>query len=112
MPHVRAGQLRERIDFQEKTEASDGLGPGGSETWSNVTGLTSIPAAVWPISAKEHRQQGKLEMEITHQIRVRYNSSIEEKYRIKFGTRYFNIVSKINMEERGVMLDIMAREIT
>jgi len=110
--NVRGGELRHSIDFQQKTETSDDLGPGGNESWSNVSGLTGIRAAIWPMSAREQRQNGKLEMEITHQIRIRYISGVDEKYRIKFGTRYFNIISLINAEEKNVRLDIMAREIT
>jgi SPP1 family predicted phage head-tail adaptor len=109
---IRGGELKHRIDFQQKTETTDSLGPGGNHSWSNVTGLTSIPAAIWPMSAKEQRQQGKLEMEISHQVRIRYISGVDEKYRIKFGSRYFDIVSLINAEECNVRYDIMAREIT
>lgn len=115
---MRAGLLNKRITFEAKTETSDDLGPGGNYSWKTASGLSGIPAAVWPVSAREQREHGKLEMEITHQIRLRYLEGIDESQRIKWieprtnTTRYFNIVSIINPDHRNRQLDIMAKEIT
>ena len=106
---MRAGALRHTISIQESTETSDGLG-GFSTTWSDKTGMGSVPAAIWPLSAKESLDALKLELQVTHKIRIRYRSGITAKNRVKFGTRTFNIISLINRDERSVSLDILALE--
>jgi len=52
----------------------------------------------------------KQELEITHKIRIRYRSGMTSKNRIKFGSRYFNITSILNPDERNIMIDMFAVE--
>lgn len=107
---MRAGSLRHRVSIQEKTPVSDGMG-GFTETWSAISGLSSVPAAIWPVSSKERIDAMKLESEVTHKIRIRYASGITSKHRILFGIRVFNIIgAPINWEERNKYLDILATE--
>jgi head-tail adaptor len=47
---MRAGNLRERVTFQTKTEVSDGISAGGTETWTDT--LTGVPAAIWPLKGR------------------------------------------------------------
>lgn len=106
---MRAGLLRHTISIQEQTETDDGMG-GFTLEWNDVANMTAVPAAIWPLSAKESLDAMKLELQVTHKIRIRYRSGITAKNRIKFGTRYFNIVSLINFEERNKTLDFLALE--
>jgi SPP1 family predicted phage head-tail adaptor len=106
---MRAGNLRHTISIQESTEVSDGMG-GFTLAWTDISSMTAIPAAIWPLTAKESLDAMKLELQVTHKIRIRYRSGITAKNRIKFGTRYFNIVSLINFEERNKQLDMLALE--
>lgn len=110
---MRAGQLRHVITFQEPTRTSDSLG-GYSESWADVTGLTSLHAAIWPVSANERVKNQQLDSEITHRIRMRYIetccSLINHEMQIVFGERTFKIISIINPEERNQMLDILVTE--
>jgi head-tail adaptor len=48
---MRAGNLRERVTFQTKTEVSDGISAGGTETWTDT--LTGVPAAIWPLKGDQ-----------------------------------------------------------
>jgi len=103
---MRIGALDKRIIFQLKTKTSDGMG-GFVATWvDNVT----LWAAIWPVSAKEVVQGKAPVMLITHRIRVRYKAGLASSYRVKFGTRYFNIVAITNPNEAGKWLDIMCKE--
>jgi len=106
---LRAGGLRHRISLQVQTETEDGMG-GSSLDWAAVTGLSSVPAAIWPVSSKERIDSMKLELQITHKIRMRYISGITAKHRIVFGSRTFNITSIINPDERNIMLDMLCTE--
>ena len=106
---MRAGNLRHTISIQEETETPDGQG-GFSLSWDDVSGMDAVPAAIWPLSAKESLDAMKLELQVTHKVRIRYRSGITAKNRIKFGTRIFNIISLINFEERNKQLDMLALE--
>jgi len=102
------GRLNKRITVQYPTETADNVG-GFTTTWND---LATIWAAIWPTSARELIQSMSNVMEITHRIRIRYRDDILHNYRISFGTRYFNIVSIINPNERNQWLDIMAKEVS
>ena len=107
---MRAGTLRHRIAIQIETETPDGLG-GFVLTWSDVSGLSSVPAAIWPLSSRESLDAMKLESVVSSKIRIRYTSGVTSKNRILFGTRIFNIQGNpINYEERNKYLDLMVSE--
>ena len=72
----------------------------------------NIWAGIWPTSAKETVQSMQPDMVISHRIRIRYRSVLRPDWRLKFGNRWFNIVSIINPNERGEWLDLMCKEVT
>lgn len=110
---IGAGSLNNKITFQPRTETSDGLGPGGTVTWSD-NGAVTTKGAIWPLKAAERIEGMRTKHNITHRIRVRYRSSIVPTMRIKYYrngvTRYFEIVSIINIGERNRVLEILAEE--
>ena len=106
---MRAGELRHIISIQEESPTPDGMG-GENLTWAAVSGMDSVPAAIWPLRSNERLDMMKLENEVTHKIRIRYRSGITTKNRVLFGPRTFNIVSLINPDERNIMLEILAVE--
>ena len=106
---MRSGQLRHTIAIQEQSATSDGMG-GQSLSWSNVSGMATVPAAIWPVSSKERIESLKLELQITHKIRIRYRSGITSKNRLVFGSRIFNIISILNHDEKNIQLDLLVVE--
>jgi SPP1 family predicted phage head-tail adaptor len=105
---ILSGDLKKRIELQAMTKTPDGQG-GFNSTWNT---LDTVWAAIWPTSASERIQGNQPTMTISHRIRIRYRANVKASMRIKFGTRYFSIVSIINPEERRELLDIMAKETT
>jgi len=104
---MRAGQLRHTIFIQESVSVSDGMG-GSVLTWRDKF---KTRAAIWPLRSKEQLDAGKLESEMTNQIRIRFRTGITSKNRIKFGSRIFNIKGNpINHEERNIYLDLIVSE--
>ena len=103
---MRAGSLRHKIIFQELTVANDTWGHS-SETW---TDQVTTYASIWTLRGTERMEGLKLDNEITHKIRIRYRTDLHPKMRIKFGTRYFNIISLIDPDERHIYYEIMANE--
>jgi len=101
-----ASDLNKRITLQYQTKIPDGM---GGFSLSFVTAAT-IWAAVWPVSASEQVQAQATTLIISHRIRIRYRSVLKSSWRIKFGNRYFAIVSIINPNEANEFLDLMVKE--
>jgi SPP1 family predicted phage head-tail adaptor len=107
---MKAGDLRHTITFQQLTVSNDTWGKS-VPTWTDEV---TTRAAIWPMRGTERIEAMKLDNELTHKIRVRYRPGITAKMRIKFRrksvTRYFNIRSILNPDERNIYLEIMATE--
>jgi len=103
---MRAGSLRHKITFQQLTVANDTWGHS-AETW---TDQVTTYAAIWTLRGTERMESMKLDNEITHKIRVRYKRDLNPKMRIKFGERYFNILSMVDPDERHIYYEMMANE--
>jgi len=101
-----AGALNKRITLQYTVKTPDGM---GGWTVSYVDHAT-IWAAIWPTSANEIITANATSMVVSHRIRIRHRSVLKAAWRIKFGNRYFAIVSIINPNEAGEWLDIMCKE--
>jgi len=101
------GDLNKRIDLIATTKVGDGMG-GITET--DITVASSIPAAIWPTSAKDITAMNSTTMIISHRVRIRYRSVLRSSWRLKFGNRYFAIVSIIDPNEEHKMLDLMCNE--
>jgi len=80
---------------------------GFTSTWVDAA---TVWAAVWPISANEQIKSMQETMTITSRIRIRYRSVLRPSWRLKFGNRYFNIVSIVNVNEANEWLDLMVKE--
>ena len=90
------------------TKTADGMGGFTIVAKNEVT----VWGAIWPISANEQIQATQQVMTISHRIRIRYVDDIKASWRIKFGTKYYNIVSIINPNLSNKYLDILAKEAT
>ena len=101
------GDLNKRIDLIATTKVGDGMG-GITET--DITVASSIPAAIWPTSAKDITAMNSTTMIISHRVWIRYRSVLRSSWRLKFGNRYFAIVSIIDPNEKHQWLDLMCNE--
>jgi len=104
---MKAGDLRHLVTIQTKTLVADSFSAAASASWSTYT---TAWAAIWPLKSAERMESMKLEHEVTHKIRIRYQDGITAKMRIKNGSRYFDIISIINPDERNIYLEILATE--
>jgi SPP1 family predicted phage head-tail adaptor len=108
MENMRAGQLRHRLDLQTKVPTR---GSFGEEILTWKTQVT-VWGSVESLSGREYlqAQANQLQSEVTHQIRLRYYKGLRPDWRIKFGSRIFDILSGLNPDERNKELLLMARE--
>lgn len=103
---MRIGDLNKRITLQYQTKVPDGM---GGFTVSYVD-ATTVFAAIWPTSASETIAANATSMVVTHRIRIRYRSVLKADWRIKFGNKYYAIISIINPNMSNRYFDIMAKE--
>ncbi len=66
--------------------------------------------SVEPLDAKEALVGQAVELNATHLVRIRYHSAIDEKWRIKFGQRTFEVESIIAPESRKIEMRILVKE--
>ena len=100
------GDLNKQITLQQQTKTADG-GGGWTVSWADVA---TVWAAIWPVSAGDVVQANATAMVISARIRIRYRSTFKGSWRIKFGNRYFSVVSVLNPSERNEWLDLMVKE--
>jgi SPP1 family predicted phage head-tail adaptor len=106
---MRIGPMDKRIELQAFTAVSDGMG-GSTKTWTTED---TTWAAIWPVSASETIRAQSPTMTATHRIQMRYREELQVKasWRVKYGARYFSIVSIINKDEKNIQLDLLCREV-
>jgi len=94
---MKAGTLRNLITIQTPTETFDTAGEL-VQSWADYV---SVWAEIVPLVGREYWSARQVNAETTGKLRIRYFSSITPKMRIKFNSRYFNILGIINVEERN-----------
>ena len=105
---IQAGHLRHQIVVETPTETADTMG-GITTTWAT---FKTIRAAVMPLRGREYLEARQTQTAVSHRIRIRYLEDLTTKMRIKWGTRYFDIESVLNILERNHQMDLMVIETT
>lgn len=117
---MEAGKLRHRVTIiapeqsvdpasnEDLVEHMEGTG-SGETVWANVR----------PRSAREQLQAGQVEHVVTHVVTMRYRSGLTTGHILRLGasewsetTRDLEITGIINVDERDVELQILAKERT
>lgn len=104
---INPGEFRHIITFQVPDDNKNDYGEDNGQ-WKDI--LTTR-AAIYPVSGKEFYAAETVNSEITHKINMRYMRGLKPSMRIKFGDRYFNIISIINFQEKNVLIQIMCKEV-
>ena len=103
---IKIGDFRHRITFQESVKVPDGY-KGFTITWQDVV---VVWAQVDPLSGREYFYAHQIKDEISHRVRIRYRTDVNEEMRILHGERSFKIESMIDMGERREFLEIRCQE--
>lgn len=78
---------------------------------SEYTDFKSVSAAIVPVSGREFIAGLAVQSEITHQIFMWYTDGVKPNMRVKYGTRNFEIMSVINIEETSRELKLYCKEL-
>jgi len=103
---MRAGLLKQKIDIESNATTVDSFGDV-VDGWTAYA--SDVPATVTPLRGVEQDGQGQVNTKMTHKVTIRYSSSVSAvspKHRIKYGSKYFDILSVINVREGKRMIEI------
>ena len=103
---MRAGRLRHRIVIQTMT---DSVGSQGGLTEVPST-FAQVPADIIPLTGSEAFRSQQVFPEATHRIELRYLAGVTPKMRVAYGTRIFDILIPLNLEERNRELHLIVKE--
>lgn len=103
---MQAGKLRHRIAIEDFTTAQDAYGVP-IRTWSTNS---TVWGSIEPISGREQMEADQIAGEVTHRVRLRHTTNVTNTTRLKFGTRYFDVVSIMDNREIGAELEILCKE--
>lgn len=105
---VAAGKLRDWVTIQSVAVTRD-AGGGAVETWSDITD-GERPGKVRPAGSRERFAGMQLQEEVTHEIKIRYLSTVTTRHRVLFGSRVFSIQSVIDWNEEHREMSLFCTE--
>jgi len=109
---MNIGKLRNKIELQSYTSAADTIGQP-IKTYSTYS---TVWAYIRPMSGRELMNAQQPIGEVTHQVTIRYDSSVSVDDRIRYydnvkkAYRYFDINYVGNRDEKDVTLVLMCKE--
>jgi SPP1 family predicted phage head-tail adaptor len=94
------GRLDQKVTIQTRSASLDAYGQQVN-TWSD---LLTVWANLRPLGGSEKLRALAMASQLSHTVLVRYNPAFmppttADAWRIKFGTRYFNIQAARNVDE-------------
>lgn len=109
MPQYTATDLRHQIEFLAKVRTSDGSG-GRIESYQPLSPRLIVRAMVRPRTSRERFMAGQTASSETVLIVIRYLAGLSQTMRIQYGSRVFEIVGMVDVEERHLWIEIDAEE--
>jgi SPP1 family predicted phage head-tail adaptor len=100
------GRLRHRLTLEAASRTPDG-GGGAAETW---TTLAQVWGRIRPIVGTETFEADGIGGQISHEITIRYRPDVIPAMRIAAGSRRFEIVAVIDIDERRRWLKCLCVE--
>ncbi|MGB1388625.1 MAG: phage head closure protein [Paracoccaceae bacterium] len=100
------GILDQKITFQSYAEVPDGAG-GITKDWQDLDYLPTVWADVSEAGGSESVETGRLEAAAITQFTVHNRSDIDERFRIVWSDRYYNIRQVIRQGRRHKYLIIV-----
>lgn len=99
------GELREQITIQYPTLASDPAG-GTIRTW---TDYATVWAKAWSTDSAEAQAAKQSSLIRVQKFKIRFRNIFKSSWRIKWGTRYFNITA-IDPDDKREFMFLTCKE--
>ncbi len=94
---IDPGKLRERVTVQQATESRNAIG----ETVLAWSTYDTVWASVEGVSSREALDAGKIDIQISHRVRMRYLSGMTQNMRLSWRDRTLEIVSLLEYGNRS-----------
>jgi SPP1 family predicted phage head-tail adaptor len=94
---IDPGKLRERVTVQQATETRNAIG----ETVLAWSTYDTVWASVEGVSSREALDAGKIDIQISHRVLMRYLSGITQNMRLSWRNRTLEIVSLLEYGNRS-----------
>lgn len=95
---IRPGELNDRVTVQQAIETRNALGEM-VPTWE----VFAVRCAkVEGVSAREYLAAGQMDVSITHRVRMRFLTGLNQKMRLIYRGRTLEIVSLLEHDNRTV----------
>lgn len=107
-PLALCARLKHRVTIEQRVRTQDGVG-GSTVSWSPVL-VAWAELRSRTSGGDERAVAGKLEAQQTHELTMRYRSGITTDMRVSYKGRIFNIRSIVNVDEAGVLLELLLEE--
>jgi SPP1 family predicted phage head-tail adaptor len=104
---ICARELNKRITFQSQSSTQDSFGQP-VDTWSDVA---TVWAGIITTGGKEFYAAQKLHAETTAVMKIRYRTDLLPTMRIKYGSRYFDILAINDVDEGHREMLITCKEV-
>lgn len=99
---------RHRVAIQDPVVATNARGVDKITAYSTAA---TVYAKITSLSGREQQANDQVTPVATHQVEIRYRSGVTTKQRLKWGTRYFSIVSVLENDNRLRTLTLQCNEI-
>lgn len=106
---MRAGKLQHPVVFQSPPAARNEYGEEEQDT-DDWTVFARRRVAIIPLTGRELWNAQQSQPDVTHRVEMRYLEGLTTKKRMKYGTRIFNILSVLNLEEDGREMHLICVE--
>lgn len=95
---IKAGELRERVTVQSAIQTTNSLGES-IPTWST---FATVWASVEGVTARELLLAGQQQTEISHRVRLRFLTGLNQQMRLAWRGRTLEIISILEHENRSI----------
>jgi SPP1 family predicted phage head-tail adaptor len=102
-----SGSLRNSVVLYSSTVAKNAYGEDVA-TWASYD---TVWASIRPVSSRESESAMQTVGTVSHEVVIRYLSTVSIKHRAYFGTRVLEIASIANKDERNEYLTLLCNEV-
>lgn len=103
---MHAGLLNQRIVIQQYVPSQDSSG-STTETWGT---LATVWAAIRPLHGREYYAANQAQIEMTHEVTIRWRRDVSAENRVLFGSRTFDVKAAVNPDEANEWIILMCLE--
>lgn len=107
---VDVGTLRHRIVLADPSTMQT-KGTLGGQTIAYTSMPSTVFASIAPVGGNQYMRDAVVQSDVTHLIDIRYRATTTPDTRVTFGSRKFDILEVVNIDERKTWMRLRCREV-